>query len=140
MKLLLLPGHWYSDARPDGRFVAARFGGGVTTDRGPLPLRDLQWLRIAPDGVRCAGTGATDGDAWEWDGDESLWRNCGPFKAPRAVIYLADGSLKVERDGAGRDRVLRAGATSMTPARWCPRGARAMIPAGRSTNTPRVAT
>jgi hypothetical protein len=98
MRTLPLPGCWYADATPGGDYAAAVFGLPIVrTSHGDVTGREVQWLRIHPDGRQFAATGAQDASAWAWDGQH--WHPQGAFVGPRAVLYRPDGSLYVERVG-----------------------------------------
>lgn len=102
MRRFEIPGGWYCDARPDGRYVALVSGVGLLTDRTAIALppyvapqrpSDLLHVRLANDG-RFAGVGH-DGHVWEWNG---RWVNHGPFCGNYAVIYDAIDQLHIVRD------------------------------------------
>lgn len=89
-----LPGAQYPDARPDGRFVALVPSQHLVTDTGIVPLpsgQDVLDLRLAPDGVRIAGIGHQDDQAWLWGGQ--AWSAHGVTLGPRSVMFDARGAL-----------------------------------------------
>lgn len=93
---LRLPGYWYVDAlpRPHPAYAAsARDGSHVLTDRGKLPGTSggVLYLRIAPDGVRCAAAQQNGDRAVLWNG--TAWETGAPAPGVSPVMFRADGSL-----------------------------------------------
>lgn len=95
-------GGWYADAQPGGACVVVVQGLHVALCDGrvlPLPPGgDPLQVRLARDGVRFAGTGWHDGQAWEWTGFEYVSR--GDAFGNRANIYDRGDQLVTVR-GAG---------------------------------------
>lgn len=93
---LRLKGYWYCDAlaSPPAYVASALDGSHVLTDRGRLPGTSggVLYLRIAPDGIRCAGAQQHGDRAVIWNG--STWDIGQPAPAVNPVIFRPDGSLQ----------------------------------------------
>ena len=65
----------------------------------PLPNeQNVLFPRLHPSGTRFAGIGHLDNHCWEWLG---RWVDHGPCEGPHAVIYDADGLLRIVRETEG---------------------------------------
>lgn len=93
---------WYGEALPDGSFAVISEGI-IKTHYGSIPITpvgDPLFLRLAPDGKRCAGQEPRDGfdGAWEWDGNK--WAVVDPVACGTSpVIYDRTGQLVVSHCG-----------------------------------------
>ncbi len=99
VRRLEFPGGWYSDAGPRGACAVAVQSLHIALCDGrvlPLPPGgDPLQLVLARDGVRFAGTGWHDGQAWEWTGTEYAHR--GDAFGNRANIYDRNDQLVTVR-------------------------------------------
>lgn len=108
MKRLDFSEAWYGEALPNvpgqPEFRRAVISEGrIQTHYGSIPLLPVgtpRFLRLAPDGIRCAGQEPRDGfdGAWEWDGHG--WTVVDPVCCGTSpVIYQPDGRLLVSHCG-----------------------------------------
>lgn len=89
-----IPGGWYCDALPTGPWVSLVIDSHLQTNQKRVELpngQNLLFVRMAPDGIRFAGVGHKDNQAWEWSGSE--WLVHGFAVGPRPVLYSASGQL-----------------------------------------------
>jgi hypothetical protein len=90
------------EALPSGAYAVSIPGVGIHTPRGLLSTPDgqtLLYVRLAEDGVTCAGSGAADDLAWEWRAGR--WIAHGPAFGPKAVIYVGTTLHVVRESWAG---------------------------------------
>jgi hypothetical protein len=99
--------HWSGDvpssgeALPSGAYAVSIPGVGVHTPKGLLSTPEgqtLLYVRLAEDGVTCAGSGAEDDLAWEWTGQ---WTSHGQAFGPKAIIYRGADLQVVRKSPAG---------------------------------------
>lgn len=94
MRRSLISGGWYCDALPNGAYAVLLKDRYILTDQGEVSLPpggNLLNLRLAPDGVRFAGIGHQDDQAWLWDG--TRWSSHGTAHGTRSVIFDRHGTL-----------------------------------------------
>lgn len=97
----ILPGVWYTDCLPNGRFVDLYPNSHLETSFGRVELprhQDILQVRLSNNGLNFAGTGHEDDIDYEWDGIS--WLEGKLAYGYNACIYDANDKLVVNRPGS----------------------------------------